>query len=709
MSSSGPWLKRRGSKWRGASQRAKRTFPIKRERGYHPAIETLEQRLLLTAQSGATAFELLPIVFESYTDSAANIAYVSHGADINLLLRRDGAVMDFGRSISAPTNPMVISGQPETASPPQVSMTWLGGNTSPSVSGLDEFSGVANSAFFDASSKSESNLSSFNRVKYDEVYDGIDLEFYAHGENIEFDWIVAPLVDPSQITMIYSGMDNLSLDAGGNLVFLNGNQQLVQHAPIVYQVIDGQQHEVAASYRLGDGGAVRFALGRYDPNVALVIDPVLTTSTYLGGSRNETVQDVASDADGNTYVVGTTRSSDLAPDSGGDDGRRRGFVTKLDAEGQIVYTALLGPVDTDSPYLQSDGDAVTVGPDGSPIVSYELTAYSEPDAIGVRSITGATRHLVKLSDEGELIFDTTVASWSLGFGSASMAVDQDGSAYLSVQGLDEVPFGTQESYYITKVDAEGTLVFAQPFFTVGAIAVDADHNIYLGTYTSRDDFSVTTGAIQPQKADTNPFFGDLYIAELDPTASGLIAATYLGGSGDEFLGDLAVKPDRPGIVYLTGNTTSADFPVEEAFQPTLNPGSRLGATGGDGFITVLDLTKMELVASTFFGGGGTDVLTDIALDTAGNVYVTGTTDSLDFPVANPLLPTLADGPAIAGLGYPRDFVVTRFDSNLQAPAFSTYFGGTGDESERAPVCGLERNPACGRRLQRRIQASPLRK
>ena len=229
---------------------------------------------------------------------------------------------------------------------------------------------------------------------------------------------------------------------------------------------------------------------------------------------------------------------------------------------------------------------------------------------------------MKLTEEGLPLFDTTVASWSLGFGTASIAVDEEGSAYLSSQGLDEVPFGTEESAFITKVDADGTLLFAEPFFTQGAIAVDAEHNIYLATGTFRDDLPVTPGALQPQNADAFAGFSDLYIAELDPAASGLIAATYLGGSAVDVLGDLAINPDRPGVVYLTGSTSSPDFPVNAAYQPALNPHVRLGAgelggtLGADGFISVLDLTTMELVASTYLGGSGEERLTDIALDRA---------------------------------------------------------------------------------------------
>ena len=280
----------------------------------------------------------------------------------------------------------------------------------------------------------------------------------------------------------------------------------------------------------------------------LLANPVLTMSTYLGGSRNETVKAVATDAQGDTYVVGDTHSANFAHVSVPDDGRLRGFITKLDAGGQLVYTNLLGPVDSNSPYFTSEADAVKVGPDGLPIVSFELTAMSEPVGDNqIRSITGATRHVMKLTNDGATLFDTPVASWTLGEGSSSMAVDEEGSAYLSTDGLNVVPFGVgntrlDDNAFIVKVDATGTPSFKQPFFTEGDIAVDAQHNIYLATRTDRDDYPFTNGAFQSKKASpnsdpgTSTYFTDIYVAELDPTASGLIAATYLGGSGNQMLG-----------------------------------------------------------------------------------------------------------------------------------------------------------------------------
>src|SRR5262249_29889900 len=151
----------------------------------------------------------------------------------------------------------------------------------------------------------------------------------------------------------------------------------------------------------------------------------------------------------------------------------------------------------------------------------------------------------------------------------------------------------------------------------------------LATSTNRDDLPSSAGALQSDRVDrggTGSTLRDLYVVELDPTAAAVIKATYLGGVGDDILGGLAVNPKEPGVVYLTGTTlsgsaTSKKFPVNrDAYQSTASTNAGLPTVAGDGFITALDLTKMELIASTFFGGSKIDLLSDIALDAAGNVY-----------------------------------------------------------------------------------------
>ena len=204
-----------------------------RYRFFQPTIEQLEQRMLLAALV-ARPYDLSPLAFERNEGQlAADVAYAARGADFSLLLTNDGAVLGLGgsefatRASTSTDMEQQLSGPGDqradgTTTELLVQMSWLNGRQAAAAEGLDQMPGVTNYVWGDDPSAWRTGIASFERVRYDEVYDGIDLEFYSRGGDIEFDWIVAPHVDPSQITMVYAGMDNLSLDAGGNLVIAAG-------------------------------------------------------------------------------------------------------------------------------------------------------------------------------------------------------------------------------------------------------------------------------------------------------------------------------------------------------------------------------------------------------------------------------------------------------------------------------------------------------
>ncbi|MDB5389881.1 MAG: putative secreted protein, partial [Planctomycetaceae bacterium] len=444
---------------------------------------------------------------------------------------------------------------------------------------------------------------------------------------------------------------------------------------------------------------------------------LLSYSTYLGGSSNDTAGDIATDAEGNTYVIGTTESATIAGQATGpDNGQSRAFITKFKPDGQIEYIKVLGPtpLNDTAGFSQTIGESVAVGPDDLPYVTYlsiegEYLTYTSTSEI----------HTSKLSADGTSVFDTAVpvpddVSSTAPYGylaptfvaAGGFAVDNSGNAYVTYEVLRPIKTadgsaGSEEyDSFITKLDQTGAAEFTNPLPVLPrAIAVDGQHNIYLTATTDQKDLPVSANALQANRNDSpiNAGFSvDVYVAMLDPTASSLLAGTYLGGKSIDLAGGIAINPSQPGVVYLAGATSSVDFPLKNPFQDELNNSSISGGMY-DGFITVLNVMTMKPVASTFLGGSidrrnpalggnGQDVLSDIALDKSGQVYVVGESNSSDFPVASPLIPTYTPGPTLSDHVPPfYDFVISKFDANLSTLEFSTYFGGSGQDSAASAI------------------------
>src|SRR5262249_24985582 len=317
--------------------------------------------------------------------------------------------------------------------------------------------------------------------------------FYSRGGNIEFDWVVAPHVDPSQIKMVYAGMDGLSIDGLGDLVLSAQGKQLVQHAPVVYQVVAGERREVASRYRLGEGGTVQFALGAYDANAALIIDPVLNFSTYLGGGRNDSADGVATDLSGNTYVIGTTSSFELPGASGPDANVPRVFLSKFNPDGQLLFTELLGPTPKfdASGYAESSGRQIAIGPDDLPVVTYTTFETTTFEGVGGDFIPDPgphDLHVEKLSSDGTPIYDRLAAVTPLPgrldpfeYLNVNMAIDSTGAAFVTYSVARETEGeAVATDPYLTKFSDKGDALFTVPLFDLpGGLAVDDSGHIYV--------------------------------------------------------------------------------------------------------------------------------------------------------------------------------------------------------------------------------------
>jgi len=426
---------------------------------------------------------------------------------------------------------------------------------------------------------------------------------------------------------------------------------------------------------------------------------VLAYSTYWGGSRNEEAADVAADSEGNTYVIGTTESPNLGGNSGPDALTARAFLTKFDADGQVEYSTVLGPTPRwdAGGFAESFGFDVIVGEDDRPIIAVEI--FETTTIAGTLFPVPGPHylHVAKLSELGAPVFDAVVPLLDspgyedpYDYAAVHLAAGNDGSTYVTYTALRTTTGGgAVEDTFISKLASDGSIILTKRLFAaVDGLAVDADENIYLAMSTSRDDLPVTAGAYQPENAG----LADLWIAKLDPTASGLYAATYLGGSEDDMAHALALRPDQPNVVYIVGSTKSDNFPLQNPLQEQPPPGPS-NVPGNefflDAFITAIDLTvsptvpEMTLVASTYFGGSQGERLTDLAFDSTSGLVVVGSTNSMPMPLASPIQPEWNDGPVfntVSEVILAHDLVVARFDAALTGLEFSTYFGGSGHDS-----------------------------
>ena len=554
-------------------------------------------------------------------------------------------------------------------------------------------------------------------VAYQGLYPGIDLHTFGQLSSLKYEFHVAAGADYRQIRVRYDGIDGLWLDEKGALHVQTELGEMVDSAPYVYQVIDGQQVEVDASFELVDAHSYTFEIrGPYDSSVELVIDPELAWSTYLGGSGGARFSGfdggngVAVDAAGNVLVTGWTETRDFATTGGAFDRSRGGngdaFVTKLTSSGSLMWSTYLGG--SDGPHSDfggmEQGTDIAVDAGGNVLVTGKTASRDFPTTAGAfdRSLGGHEDAFVaKLSSGGRLDWSTYLggsdgphSNFGGSDGAGGIAVDAGGNVLVTgktasrdfptTAGAFDRSLGGYEDAFVAKLTSSGSLMWSTylggtdgPQSNFGGmedgadIAIDAAGNVLVTGRTDSNNFPTTAGAFDRSLGG----YEDAFVTKLTSNGS-LSWSTYLGGSdgphsdfgGSDFAAGIAV--DSAGNVLVTGSTGSGDFPTtSNAFDRSL---------GGDEDAFVTKLTSGGSVSwSTYLGGsdgphsdfGGRDNGAGIAVDGAGNVLVTGATYSGDFPI-------------IAGafsdrLGGRQDAFVTKLTRDGR-PFWSTYFGGSGD-------------------------------
>jgi hypothetical protein len=519
------------------------------------------------------------------------------------------------------------------------------------------------------------DVPTYKSVLYREAYPGIDLKFYGAGRQVEYDLVIKPGADPKQVKFLYQGIEALKLTKAGDLtVTLPGGGKLVQKRPVIYQEINGQRVSREGKFRLLPGKrGYGFELASYDTRFPLIIDPViLVYSTFLGGDTFESGNGIAVNASGSAYVVGTTQSENfpvLNAFQPGFGGGNDAFVTKFNPAGNtLAYSTFLGGDDNDYGFgiaVDGSGNAYVTGETFSTGFPVTGTAYQS-------SLTGfGNAFVTKLSATGGLAYSTYLGGTGSEVGK-SIAVDGSGNAYVAgdtnsgdfpvVGGFQGLLNGTNNAF-VSKIAPTtagpagllySTYLGGSVSDTPWGIAVDTTGAAYVAGETSSSDFPKTNASVLQGITDA-------FVTKINPGVSGaasLVYSFFWGGTGsDSATGAIAV--DTAGNSYVAGNTDSTDFPTVTPFQATLN-----GFTNA--FVTKFNATGTA-VYSTYLGGDGSDIAWFIALDNAGRACVTGQTSSTNFPTLGALQNTLT--------GSPNAFV-TKFNASGTTLFYSTYLGGT---------------------------------
>ncbi|MSO21401.1 MAG: hypothetical protein EXQ56_13285 [Acidobacteria bacterium] len=685
------------------------------------------RRLTENQERLAVAFAQLPLHFEANHGQAVKDAqFVANGAGFAASFTQQGVLIELltkrskAQSSPAPSfdpckslrclenrahdnSPVQSTNVPQTRAPAEADTTgrllkisWENGNVSAPLRGVGALSGRVNYFTGNDPSAWHRDVHLFERVVYEQIRPGVDLVFYGQQQQMEFDLIVRPGASPDDVVMRIDGAEDVAISEQGELRITASGETLIWKRPLIYQDVyqdayqDAHQDagastrgaeriEIAGAYQLTSESGnhrVRFSVGDYDHTQTLVIDPVLTHSSYLGGNGQDQIQGVGVDAQGNIYVAGATSAANFPTASAFRSTKSTGtdmFISKIDPTGtRLIYSTFLGGNGDDA------AQRLAVGSDGSVTVAGYTSSNDFPTSTPAQANTGGGFDAViaRLNPAGSALIYSSYLGGTGEDVALAVALDSAGAAYLtgytrSANFPTLVPFRNSSSgaseAFVAKFSATGAAIYSTYLggnagdVALGIAADSAGNAIVSGSTTSTNFPTLTpiqSAFAGGQCSNAGNVFpcGDVFVTRLTANGSALSYSTYLGGTGDEQANGLTV--DASGAAYLTGYTTSSNFPLRTPLQAT-------PAGLSDAFVTKIAANGTSLVYSTYLGGGVSDTGTAIAVDGTGSAYVTGLTESSNFPTANSFQ-------ARAGV----DAFAARLVTTGNGLAYSTFLGGS---------------------------------
>jgi len=615
--------------------------------------QNLKTATVATKQSIGQSYGRLPLSFEANQGQTdPRVRFLARGSGYSLLFTDTEAVISLPHlvaegvaktvlqlpvsqpapSFEARTENLISANDRRQASE-VVRIKLNGASSSVRATSEDSLPGTVNYFVGNERAKWMSNIPTFGRIRYSDVYPGIDLIYYGNHQQLEYDFIVAPGSDINRIQLTLEGAENLRLDRAGNLNIETGNGPVSFRRPVVCQSIDGERRLVKGAFRLSAKNKVSFDIGNYDHTKKLVIDPILSYSTYL--ATGSTITAIAVDAAGEAVVAGRaggiafpTTAGALQTTNPNADGYSL-FVSKLNAAGNaLLYSTFIGGASSSNTDNQ--------------VFALALDAASNAYIAGL----------------------TIAADFPVTPGAFQTTPRMDGNSAGFVAKLNST--GTALIYSTFLKGSASTNPTNGVQEAVNALAVDSSGNAFVTGTTYSTDFPITPGAFQTTIAPAN-IHGTGYVAELNSQGSALVYSTFLGGSDEDRCQGIAVDSD--GNTYAVGNTDSKDFPLTAGAIGTAN-NATFGPTG---FVTKINPSGTAQVYSTYLGGTFTDQASAVAVDSVGHAYVTGTASSRDFPVTPGAYQTSMNANASWNV------FVSKFSVDGMSLDYSTYIGDREDQ------------------------------
>ncbi len=677
-----------------------------------------EAQLQLTARKN---YGKLPLSFEpNMGQSAKQVEFLSRGKGHTLFLTPSEAVLSL-RDSEQKVNASVLR------------MKLVGANANAELKGEQPLAGKVNYMIGNDRSNWHTGIPTFRQVHYTDLWRGIDMVWYGTQTELEYDFVLKPGSEASDVRIEFEGAEKLRVDDEGNLIVSSNGEEVRHLAPVVYQDTNEGRVPVVGNYVIKSANEIGFEVGPYDPSRPLVIDPVLIYSSYIGGDQFDNAFTVAADANGQAYLAGDTLSSEITfPLKNAIQDKQfdqMAFITKLNAAGtDVLYSTFLG--DTSEIVGECVGSlcgtqvrGIAVASDGKISVTGALINSQNKSDFPVTDnafqkngfclnicsfepVRGADAFVTLLSADGSQLLYSTFFGGSgtfainraADFGNA-IAIDEANHIYITGETSSN-NLATKHAFqwsrhseydgfdaFIAVFDpfasrGNDTLLYSSYYGGDGdesgkGIAVDANHNAYIGGSTASTDLETKSPASVPLQATFQGGGFDGFVAKIDTKADGnpsLTYSTYFGGNINDRVESVAV--DQFQRAYITGasNSSPGSFPLKNAFDTS--------QTNGEAFVAKLNADGTTLFYSSFLGGNNGNTSEDgeeglgIVIDVGGNAYVTGrTTSGSSFSSVLPL-PANQQGTAF----------LTKIEATISSTAapkvlYSTTFGGRGARGE----------------------------